>query len=90
VTGDNVRTVLAWVAANEADAASSMRPTQDRTARAHRFLLRARQPPADCLPAAVLRDAPGAQEAAGFLAFCRSPEGQALFRAAGFSAVPLP
>jgi molybdate transport system substrate-binding protein len=91
VTGDNVRTVLAWVASGEADAgivyATDARiEPRVRTA----FLFAPESHPPIVYPAAVLRDAPQAQVAAEFLNFCMSPEGQALFRAAGFTEAPKP
>lgn len=89
VQGDNVRTVLSWVASGNAEAGvvyatdAKVEP-KVRVA----FTFPPSSHPAIVYPAAVLKGAQNAQAAADFLAFCRSAEGMAIFAAAGFVAAP--
>lgn len=89
VSGDNVRTVLGWVASGEADA-GVVYATDVRVAPTARVAFRF--PPSShphiVYPAAVVMGAAHAADAADFLAYCRSPAGMAVFTAAGFQAVP--
>ena len=90
VQGDNVRTVLSWVASGNAEAGvvyatdAKVEP-KVRVA----FTFPPSSHPPIVYPAAVLKGAQNAQAAADFLAFCRSPEGMAIFTAAGFVAAPV-
>lgn len=89
VNGDDVRATLAWVAAGETDAGvvyATDAAAEPRVKVAFAF------PPGSHAPiayaAAALRASPRATEAARFLAFCRGPEAQAIFAAAGFLPAP--
>ena len=86
VSGDNVRTVLGWVATGEADAGvvyATDAAVEPRVRVAHAF------PPDSyppiVYPAAALKGAPHAKDAADFLAYCASPPGMAVFLDAGFT-----
>ena len=89
VNGENVRTVLGWVAGNEAEAGfvyatdAKVEP-KVRVA----FIVPAASYPPIVYPAAVVKNAAQAKEAAEFLAYCKSPEGIAVFVAAGFTPPP--
>ena len=89
VNGENVRTVLGWVAGNEAEA-GFVYATDPRVEPKVKvaFTVPAASYPAIVYPAAIVKSAPHAKEAAEFLAYCRSPEGMAVFLAAGFTAAP--
>lgn len=89
VSGDNVRTVLGWVATGEADA-GLVYATDARVEPKVKVALTlpATSHPTIVYPAAVLTNATHAREAAEFLTFCRSPEGMAVFTSAGFTAAP--
>lgn len=85
VSGDSVRTVLGWVATGEADAGvvyGTDARIEPRVSVA--YTLPSSSHPPIVYPMAVLRQAPHPQAAADFLAYCLSPEGMAVFRAAGF------
>lgn len=86
VSGDNVRTVLGWVASGEADAglvyATDAR-AEPRVKAAYTFPVTAHPP--IVYPAAVLAGAADAATAREFLAFCRGAEARAHFEAAGFT-----
>lgn len=86
VSGDNVRTVLAWVASGEADAglvyATDAR-AEPRVKAAYTFPTAAHPP--IVYPAAVLAGAAEPAAAREFLAFLRGAEARALFEAAGFT-----
>lgn len=86
VNGDNVRTVLGWVAGGEAEA-GVVYATDARVEPMVKvaFTFPATSHPAILYPAAVTKGAPHAKEAARFLAFCGSAEGLAVFTAAGFT-----
>lgn len=89
VSGDNVRTVLGWVATGEADAGivyTTDAKVEPRVKVA--FTFPQSSYPAIVYPAAVVKSAPHARDAADFLAYCRSADGMAVFVAAGFSAAP--
>ena len=90
VNGDPVRTVLKWVATGEVSA-GIVYATDARVEPRVRvaFPFAAGSHPAVVYPMAVLKDAAHAREAGSFLAACRSPEGMAVFLAAGFTAAPL-
>ena len=86
VSGDNVRTVLGWVAGAEAEAGvvyGTDARVQPKVRVAYTF-------PPDAHPpivyaAAVVQGAPHAAEAKSFLEYCASPAGMALFVRAGFT-----
>lgn len=86
VSGDNVRTVLAWVASGEADAglvyATDAR-AEARVKAAYTFPVTAHPP--IVYPAAALASAADGAAARGFLAFLRGPQARALFEGAGFT-----
>lgn len=85
VSGDNVRTVLGWVAAGEADAGlvyATDAKVEPRVKVALGLPDGSHAP--IVYPAAVVKGAAHAKEASDFLAFCRSAEGMAVFTAAGF------
>lgn len=90
VSGDNVRSVLGWVATGEAEA-GVVYGTDARVASSLKvaFTFPSTAYPAIVYPVAVLKNAPQATHAAAFLAYCASAEGMAVFAAAGFSAAPL-
>jgi molybdate transport system substrate-binding protein len=91
MSGDNARTVLAWVAHGEVDAGVVYVTDAKSEPRVRvAFVFSPDTHPPIRYLAAVLRDAPHPQDAGEFLAFCRGPEGQALFRHAGFTQVPTP
>ncbi len=89
VTGDNVRTVLGWVATGEADAGvvyGTDAKVEPRVTEAFTF-------PADSHPPIVYAAAllaGHAQQAPAFLTYCQSAEGMAVFNAAGFTQRLLP
>ena len=89
VNGDNVRTVLGWVATGEADAGivylTDARVEPKVTVA---FTFPATSHPPIVYPAAVLTGAAHAQDAADFLTYCASAEGMAVFTAAGFTTAP--
>ena len=89
VNGENVRTVLGWVAGNEAEvgfvyATDAKVEPKVKVA----FVVPATSYPPIVYPAAVVRNATHAKEANEFLAYCRSAEGMAVFLAAGFTPPP--
>lgn len=89
VSGDNVRTVLGWVASGEAEAGVVYRTDARVEPRVKvAFTFPASSHPPIVYPMAVLRGAAHAKEAADFLAYCRSAEGMAVFTAAGFLPPP--
>ncbi len=86
VSGDNVRTVLAWVAGGEADAGivyATDAKAEPRVKLAYTFPVTSHPP--IVYPAAVLNGAADAKAAREFLGFCKSPTARALFEAAGFT-----
>lgn len=90
VSGDNVRTVLGWVATGEADAGvvyvtDAKVETKVKVA----FTFPATSHPPIVYPTAVVKGAAHAKDAADFLAYCKSAEGMAVFGAAGFTAAPV-
>lgn len=91
VSGDNVRTVLGWVASGEAEAgivyATDAR-VEPRVKVA--FTFPAGSHPAIVYPAAVVAGARHAREAGEFLEYCRGAEAMEVFAAAGFTAPPRP
>jgi len=89
VNGENVRTVLGWVAGNEAEvgfvyATDAKIEPKVKVA----FIVPATSYPPIVYPAAVVKNAAHAKESAEFLAYCRSTEGMAVFLAAGFTPPP--
>lgn len=89
VSGDNVRTVLGWVATGEVDAGlvyATDAPVEPRVRVA--FRLPASSHPPIVYPAAVVKGAPHPREAEAFLAFCEGSEGRTIFAAAGFPPPP--
>ncbi len=89
VNGDNVRTVLGWVAAGEASAGVVYATDARAEPRVKvAFPFAAGTHPPIVYPMAVLKDAVHAREAASFLEACRSPEGRAVFQSGGFTAAP--
>lgn len=89
VSGDNVRSVLAWVATGEAEAGVVYATDARVDARVRAaFTFPADSHPPIVYPAALVAGSRHGKEAAAFLAFCASPAGMALFSAAGFSAAP--
>lgn len=89
VSGDNVRTVLGWVAAGEAEAGVVYR-TDARVERKVEvaYTFPAGTHPPIVYPMAVVAGAAHAQAAADFLAYCRSAEAWVVFDGAGFTAPP--
>jgi molybdate transport system substrate-binding protein len=89
VTGDNVRTTLAWVSRGEAEA-GVVYATDARGNPAVKvaFAFPDASHPPIVYPGAVIAGSGHADLAAAFLAFCSSPEGTAIFRDAGFTAPP--
>ena len=90
VNGENVRTVLGWVAGKEADvgfvyATDATVEPKVKVA----FIVPATSYPPIVYPAAVVRNAAHAKDAAEFLAYCKSTEGMAVFLAAGFTQPPV-
>jgi len=86
VSGDSVRTALAWVAAGEADVALVYRTdarVEPRVKEAFAFPASA-HPPIVYAGAALGRS----PSASTFLAFCQSAEARAIFAAAGFTPPP--
>jgi len=87
--GESVRTVLHWVADGELDAgfvyATDAR-TEDKVSVA--FEIPAELQPDIVYPFAVLAGSQQPVEAEGFIAFCSSPTGRAIFERAGFSMLP--
>ena len=89
VSGDNVRTVLRWVATGEAEAGVVYLTDAKVEPRVKvAFALPPASYPAIAYPAAVVKGAAHAQEAASFLTFCHGPEATAIFYAAGFTPAP--
>jgi len=91
VSGDNVRTTLAWVAGGEAEA-GVVYATDARIEPRVKVVwtVPASAHPPIVYPAAVVKSSEQATEAAAFLAFCRSEAGRAVFTAAGFTPAPTP
>lgn len=86
VTGDNVRSVLGWVATGEAEAGvvyATDALVEPRVRAVYTFP--AASHPRIVYPAAVVKGATHRGDAAAFLAYCRSTAGLAVFYAAGFS-----
>ena len=89
VTGDNVRTVLGWVATGEADAGAVYTTDARIEPRVKAaFGLPQSSYPRIVYPVAVTKRAAHAKDAANFLAYCNSPEAMAVFAAAGFVRAP--
>ena len=90
VNGENVRTVLGWVASNEAEAGlvyATDAKVEPKVKVA--LIVPAASYPPIVYPAAVVKNAAHAKEAAEFLAYCKSAEGMAVFLAAGFTQPPV-
>jgi molybdate transport system substrate-binding protein len=90
IRGDNVRTVLGWVASGEAPAGVVYR-TDALSAGAKVKVLAAfpaSTHPAIVYPAAVVKASKAADAASAFLAFCAGADGRKLFEEAGFKAAP--
>jgi len=88
-SGDNVRSVLSWVAQGEVDA-GLVYATDAKVEPAVRvaFTFPEGSHPPITYPAAVVEGAAHARDAAGFLSFCQSGDGMAVFLAAGFTPAP--
>ncbi len=86
VSGDSVRTALGWVASGEADVGIVYR-TDVRVEPAVReaFAFAPGTHPPIVYRGAVLAGRAATADAAAFLAFCASPEAQAIFTTAGFT-----
>lgn len=89
VTGDNVRTTLAWVTRGEAEAGvvyatDAEAEPKVRTA----FPFPADSHPPIVYPAAAVAASSHLAEARALLDFCASPSGQAIFQEAGFTPPP--
>ena len=89
VNGENVRTVLSWVAGKEAEvgfvyATDAKIEPKVKVA----LTVPAESYPPIVYPAAIVKTAAHAKEAAEFLAYCRSAAGMAIFLAAGFTPAP--
>ncbi|MCB9759834.1 MAG: molybdate ABC transporter substrate-binding protein [Alphaproteobacteria bacterium] len=88
VSGDNVRTALAWVARGEVDAGlvyatdAAVEPAVKVA-----FAMPEDSHPPIRYPAALLREAPHPERGAALLAFCQSPQAAAVFTDAGFTAL---
>ncbi len=85
LSGDNVRTVLGWVATGEVDAGivyatDALIEPRVRPA----FVFPSGSHPAIEYPAALVRGGAHAADAAAFLSYCRSAEARSIFAAAGF------
>jgi molybdate transport system substrate-binding protein len=89
VTGDNVRTTLAWVTRGEAEA-GVVYATDARAESKVRlaFAFPADSHPPIVYPGAVIAASAHVPGASAFLAFCASAEGKAIFSAAGFLPPP--
>lgn len=86
VNGDNVRTVLGWVAKGEADAGvvyATDAKVEPKVRVAYAFPAGSHAP--IVYPAAVTKGAANPKAAVDFLAYCASAEGMAVFAAAGFT-----
>ena len=89
VNGENVRTVLGWIASGEADAGFAYATDAKVEPRVKvAFVVPVASYPPIVYPAAVVKDAAHAKEAAEFLAYCKSADGMAVFLAAGFTSPP--
>jgi molybdate transport system substrate-binding protein len=89
VNGENVRAVLSWVASREAEAGFVyLTDAKVEAGVKVAWTVPAGSHPPIVYAAAVLQDAAHAREAAEFLAYCRSPEGMAIFLGRGFTAPP--
>lgn len=91
VSGDNVRTTLAWVSRNEAEAGVvyATDATADPAVRVA-FTFPATSHPPIVYPGAVVASSTHAADAAAFLDYCSSPAARARFVAAGFTIPPGP
>lgn len=89
VSGDNVRTTLAWVAKGEAEA-GTVYTTDARVEPRVKvaFTFPETSHPPIVYPAAALKSSAHPKAAAAFLTFCRGKEARALFEAAGFTVLP--
>lgn len=89
VSGDSVRTTLAWVAGGEAEAGIVYATDARIEPRVKGvWTVPASAHPPIVYPAADVRSSTQAAEAAAFLAFCRSESGMGVFRRAGFGPPP--
>jgi molybdate transport system substrate-binding protein len=89
VSGDNVRTVLGWVATGEADAGAVYATDAKVEPKVKvAFTFPASSYPAIVYPAAATKASTHAKDAADFVAYCKSADGMAVFLAAGFTAAP--
>ncbi|MEQ1500962.1 MAG: molybdate ABC transporter substrate-binding protein [Myxococcota bacterium] len=89
VTGDNVRTTLAWVARGEAEAGvvyATDAKAEPKVKLAFAFPDDSHPP--IVYPGAAVAASTHPTEAAAFLAFCASADGMAIFTAAGFTPPP--
>jgi molybdate transport system substrate-binding protein len=86
VNGENVRTVLGWVASNEAEAGFVYATDAKIEPKVKVALIVpvASYPPI-VYPAAIVKSAAHARDATEFLAYCKSAEGMEVFLAAGFT-----
>jgi molybdate transport system substrate-binding protein len=89
VTGDNVRTALAWVTRGEAEAGVVYATDAKAEAKVKlAFAFPGDSHPPIVYPAAAIATSTDPQEAAAFVAYCATPEAQALFAEAGFTPPP--
>ena len=89
VRGDDVRTVLAWIAGGEVDAGVVYRTDALAEPRVRiAFALPAASHPPIVYPAAAIRDSARHNGAAAFLRFCRGERARAIFERAGFRVLP--
>ncbi len=89
VSGDDVRTTLAWVAGGEAEAGVVYGTDAEVEPRVRvAFTFPAGSHPAITYPAAVLQGSAHPDDARRFVAFCTSEEARALFAAQGFLPAP--
>jgi molybdate transport system substrate-binding protein len=89
VNGENVRTVLGWIASGEAEAGFVYATDAKVDPKVKvAFTVPASSYPPIVYPAAVVKGAAQAKGAAEFLAYCQSAEGMAVFIAAGFTPPP--
>lgn len=89
VSGESVRTVLSWTANGETEAAvvyATDARVESKVKVAFTFPTGSHPP--IVYPVAVLTGTTNATAAGDFLAFCKGPEGLAIFTTAGFTALP--
>jgi molybdate transport system substrate-binding protein len=89
INGDNVRTVLGWVATGEVDAGAVYATDAKVEARVRvAFSFPPSSYPPIVYPAAIVKSSQQRSDAAQFLNYCASEAGMAVFLSAGFTAAP--